>query len=121
MNEGWASYWHSTIMTQNVLKDSEVIDYADHHSGTLSTSPGRINPYKIGIELTVTLRIGGTVELRASRPVETSEVVSCVIPGHHHPGTELYTDTFVVDDGPFEWELSDRCAFVTDFEYRSDA
>ncbi len=67
------------------------------------------------------LRIGGTVELRASRPVETSEVVSCVIPGHHHPGTELYTDTFVVDDGPFEWELSDRCAFVTDFEYRSDA
>lgn len=51
MNEGWASYWHSTIMTQNVLKDSEVIDYADHHSGTLSTSPGRINPYKIGIEL----------------------------------------------------------------------
>lgn len=51
MNEGWASYWHSTIMTQNVLKDSEVIDYADHHSGTLATSPGRINPYKIGIEL----------------------------------------------------------------------
>lgn len=51
MNEGWASYWHSTIMTQHVLRDSEVIDYADHHSGTLSTSPGRINPYKIGIEL----------------------------------------------------------------------
>ena len=67
------------------------------------------------------LRIGEAVELRASRPVETAEVVSCVIPGHHHPGTELYADTLAVRDGPFEWELTDRCAFVTDFDYRSDA
>jgi stage V sporulation protein R len=51
MNEGWATYWHSTIMTRNCLKDSEVIDYADHHSGTLGTRPGMINPYKIGVEL----------------------------------------------------------------------
>lgn len=51
MNEGWASYWHSTIMTQHVLKDSEVIDYADHHSGTVSARPGQLNPYKMGIEL----------------------------------------------------------------------
>ncbi|MDH5680302.1 MAG: SpoVR family protein [Spirochaetota bacterium] len=51
MNEGWASYWHSTIMTSNILVDSEVIDYADHHSGTLGVSPGQINPYKLGIEL----------------------------------------------------------------------
>ena len=66
------------------------------------------------------LRIGDSVELRASRPVDTAELVSCVIPGHQHPGTELYTDTFAVHDGPFEWELTDRCAFVTDFDYRSD-
>lgn len=51
MNEGWASYWHSTMMTEKCLKDSELIDYADHHSGTLATSPGRLNPYKLGIEL----------------------------------------------------------------------
>jgi len=38
-------------MTEKVLKDSELIDYADHHSGTLGTRPGRINPYKLGIEL----------------------------------------------------------------------
>src|SRR5947209_16109526 len=31
MNEGWASYWHSTIMTTKILDHSEVIDYADHH------------------------------------------------------------------------------------------
>ncbi len=51
MNEGWASYWHSTIMTRRVLRDSEVIDFADHHAGTLATAPGRLNPYKLGIEL----------------------------------------------------------------------
>jgi stage V sporulation protein R len=51
MNEGWASYWHSTIMTTFGLTDAEVVDYADHHSGTMAMSPQRLNPYKIGIEL----------------------------------------------------------------------
>jgi stage V sporulation protein R len=51
MNEGWASYWHSTMMTQHILDSSEVIHYCDHHSGTLATSPDRLNPYKLGIEL----------------------------------------------------------------------
>jgi stage V sporulation protein R len=51
MNEGWASYWHSTIMSQKALEPSEVIDYADHHSGTMAVHGPRINPYKLGIEL----------------------------------------------------------------------
>ncbi len=51
MNEGWASYWHSTIMTRHGLTDADIIDYADHHSGTMATSPTRLNPYKLGIEL----------------------------------------------------------------------
>ena len=51
MNEGWASFWHSTMMTQKVLDPSELIDYADHHSGTMATSSRRLNPYKLGIEL----------------------------------------------------------------------
>jgi stage V sporulation protein R len=45
------SFWHSTMMTQKVLEPSEVIDYADHHSGTMATSSRRLNPYKLGIEL----------------------------------------------------------------------
>jgi stage V sporulation protein R len=45
------SYWHSTIMTQKALSPSEMIDYADHHSGTMATSRTRLNPYKLGIEL----------------------------------------------------------------------
>lgn len=51
MNEGWASYWHSTIMTERALESWECIDYADHHSGTMATQRGRLNPYKLGIEL----------------------------------------------------------------------
>jgi len=52
MNEGFASFWHSKIMTQSgVMTDAEVIDYADHHSGTVAVHPGRLNPYKLGMEL----------------------------------------------------------------------
>lgn len=51
MNEGWASYWHSKIMTEKVLKSSEIIDFADRHAGVMQMSRKQINPYKIGIEL----------------------------------------------------------------------
>lgn len=51
MNEGWASYWHTHLMTHSLLTDAEVIDYADHHSGTVAMRPGQLNPYKIGLEL----------------------------------------------------------------------
>ena len=51
MNEGWASFWHSTIMTRHGIAPSDLICYCDHHSGTMATSPGRLNPYKIGLEL----------------------------------------------------------------------
>ncbi len=51
MNEGWASYWHSKILTQKVLDDSEIIDFADINSGVLASAPGKLNPYKLGINL----------------------------------------------------------------------
>lgn len=51
MNEGWASFWHTTLMTGKILSDAEVIDFADHHSGTTAMSPQSYNPYKVGIEL----------------------------------------------------------------------
>ena len=51
MNEGWASYWHAKIMTEKILHDCEIIDFADRHSGALVMPPSGFNPYKIGIEL----------------------------------------------------------------------
>ena len=51
MNEGWACYWHSRIMTERALKAPEIIDYADVVSSVFATAPGRLNPYKLGVEL----------------------------------------------------------------------
>jgi stage V sporulation protein R len=51
MNEGWATYWHSKLMTQHFLEAKEIIDYADQHSGVVHMPPGGFNPYKIGVEL----------------------------------------------------------------------
>jgi Protein of unknown function (DUF1326) len=65
------------------------------------------------------LRVGTAVSLDATRPVETEQTVACGIPGYDRPGTELYTDSFVVDDGPFRWELAENCAFAGDYVYAS--
>lgn len=51
MNEGWATYWHSKLMTQHFLEAREIVDYAEQHSGVVHMPPGGFNPYKIGVEL----------------------------------------------------------------------
>ena len=51
MNEGWATYWHSKLMTSKALRDDEVIDYAEAAAGVTAMAPNQLNPYKIGVEL----------------------------------------------------------------------
>ena len=53
LNEGWASYWHSKIMTELYpVKDSEIIGFCDLHSSVVAENPkGGVNPYRLGIEL----------------------------------------------------------------------
>ncbi|MBK7877937.1 MAG: SpoVR family protein [Planctomycetes bacterium] len=51
MNEGWASFWHSRILTSGVLDESEIVDFADCHSGATASATGQLNPYKLGIDL----------------------------------------------------------------------
>jgi stage V sporulation protein R len=51
MNEGWATYWHSKILTEKAADGSEIVDYADRSAGVLATSRERLNPYKLGVEL----------------------------------------------------------------------
>jgi len=51
MNEGWASYWHSFIMTTKVATAEDIIHFADHHAGVMAMSRKQLNPYKVGIEL----------------------------------------------------------------------
>jgi len=50
MNEGWAAFWESVMMTyETFANDNEFIDYSDHMARVLG-SPG-LNPYKLGLEL----------------------------------------------------------------------
>jgi hypothetical protein len=45
-------------------------------------------------------------------------VVTCAIPGHHHPGEEEIASASV-SDGPLSWAYEGRCAFATEFAYAS--
>lgn len=52
LNEGWASFCESRIMTLKALKASEIIDFADHYSQVVSQYPGlALNPYALGLKL----------------------------------------------------------------------
>ncbi len=51
MNEGWATYWHTKIMTERALVDSELVDYADVTSGVTASSGVQLNPYRLGVAL----------------------------------------------------------------------
>jgi hypothetical protein len=66
------------------------------------------------------VRVGDSVLVLATRPFETDQTVTCVIPGHHVLGTEYVADELRVDEAPFAWELEATCAFATTFDYRSD-
>jgi stage V sporulation protein R len=50
LNEGWAAYWESLMMTgEGFAGADEFLNYADHMARVLG-SPG-LNPYKLGLEL----------------------------------------------------------------------
>ena len=52
LNEGWATYWHSKMMTSlHPLDASEIVDYCDQHAGVVSNHGGNLNPYRLGVEL----------------------------------------------------------------------
>jgi stage V sporulation protein R len=71
MNEGWASFVHSHLMTERILDSNEVIDYAEHHASTMANHPEHLNPYKLGLEL---LR---DIEDRWNRGAFGSEYEAC--------------------------------------------
>ncbi len=65
-------------------------------------------------------RAGGKVEVRVSEPVPDQEAVTCVIPGHHRAGRELFSESIDVDAGPLKFSFRGRCAYETTFDYSSD-
>ena len=51
MNEGWASYWHQTIMRDVQLTTEETIEFAKLHASVIQPSRTNINPYYLGLKL----------------------------------------------------------------------
>ncbi len=51
MNEGWASYHHSNMMTTRIADWGDIIEYADNNAGVMATNGKNLNPYKLGVEL----------------------------------------------------------------------
>ncbi len=55
MNEGWASITHSRIMRRmadrGLISDSDVLEFAQLHSGVLSPSRTSLNPYYLGFKM----------------------------------------------------------------------
>lgn len=51
MNEGWASYWHLTLMRDLGLSDAEFTEFARLHSAVCAPGHTRINPYHVGLNI----------------------------------------------------------------------
>jgi stage V sporulation protein R len=49
MNEGWASYWHASILRELDLTDDEYVAFAELNAGVVSPGSRRqLNPYYVG-------------------------------------------------------------------------
>ena len=57
------------------------------------------------------------IEVRSVEPADVSGPVSCGIPGHGQPGTEMVSDVISVDLDEFHWDFASRCSFESRFSY----
>jgi hypothetical protein len=65
------------------------------------------------------MRASTWVQVRASHAVPSELEVTCGIPGHNQPGTEVISDTIQVHDSPLQFDLRGRCGFESHFDYSS--
>jgi hypothetical protein len=65
-------------------------------------------------------RVGEDVTVRVAEPVPDQEPVTCVIPGHHQTGLEVYVDEQRSSAPPIEYAFSGRCGYEASFAYSSD-
>jgi hypothetical protein len=64
-------------------------------------------------------RAAGEVELRVREPLDDTEPVTCVIPGHHRSGREVIAELLRVGDGALEFEVRGKCGYEATFDYSS--
>jgi stage V sporulation protein R len=51
MNEGWATYWHRTILNSLELPADLQIEFLVRHNQVVRPIPGDINPYHLGLRI----------------------------------------------------------------------
>src|SRR5699024_3630121 len=51
MNEGWASYWHQSILRELDLTSGEMIEFAKLNPNVMQPSKTQINPYYLGMKM----------------------------------------------------------------------
>lgn len=51
MNEGWASYWHYTILNELCLPDSLQLEFIKRHNDVVAPVLGGLNPYFLGFRM----------------------------------------------------------------------
>jgi stage V sporulation protein R len=51
MNEGWASFWHYTILNELNLPDSLQLEFIKRHNDVVAPWRGGLNPYYLGFKI----------------------------------------------------------------------
>ena len=51
MNEGWASYWHYTILNELHLSDGLHFEFLKRHNDVIAPAIGGLNPYYLGFKI----------------------------------------------------------------------
>jgi hypothetical protein len=64
--------------------------------------------------------VGPSVGVEAGEPASDDGEVSCGIPGHDRPGTEVNARLLAVDEAGFQFRYSGVCGFTTGYDYRSE-
>jgi hypothetical protein len=65
-------------------------------------------------------RAGKEVTVRVGERVADQEPVTCIIPGHHRQGHEVYGEVLEVDEGPLAFGFEGRCGYWSTFSYSAD-
>jgi stage V sporulation protein R len=51
MNEGWASFWHYTLLNKLELPQALHLEFLKRHNQVIRPHPGSINPYYVGFKI----------------------------------------------------------------------
>ncbi|HEY1419125.1 MAG TPA: DUF1326 domain-containing protein [Candidatus Dormibacteraeota bacterium] len=63
--------------------------------------------------------VAPAVEVVAGNPASEEGSVSCGIPGHDRPGTEVHAQVLQVSEAGLQFRYSGVCGFTTTFDYHS--